>query len=157
MTVGKETEPGVGGEWKSLLRITRHCELSAVRSPGLDLSFQDWAKMRSPASGVCSFCHVANLLDTSKVSVAFKTQKMRTQESHVGVARVLLALGVKGSGEHYGNGHGCAGWRSWLSQQSDCHARMRRPQFHRWVWGCTLVIPALGGRDKSLRLPGQSA
>lgn len=76
--------------------------------------------MRSPASGICSFCHVANLLDTSKVSVAFKTQKMRTRESHVGAARVLLALGVKGSGEHYRNGHGCAGWRSWLSQQSDC-------------------------------------
>lgn len=100
-------------EWKSLLRITRHCELSAVRSRGLDLSFQDWAKMHSPASGICSFCNVANHLDTSKVSVAFKPQKMRTQESHAGAAREFpLPSGSKALGNTMEMDTGVlAGWR----------------------------------------------
>lgn len=83
---------------------TLSCQLLSQRDL-VCLSFRGWASI-----GHCSFCNVANHLDTIKVSVAFKTQKIRTQECHEGAARVPLAVGVKGSGGHYGNGHGCAGW-----------------------------------------------
>lgn len=93
-------EPEVGGEWRSPLRIVCHCELSAAQSLELDLSV-------FPGLGQNAF---SNHLDTSKVSVAFKMQKIRMQQSYAEAAGELSSTsGPKALGNSYGNGHECAG------------------------------------------------
>lgn len=106
------------GEWgveiPSENDTTLSCQLLSQRDL-VCLSFRNWASI-----GHCSFCNVANHLDTIKVSVAFKTQKMRTQECHAGAAREFpLPSGSKALGDTMEmDTDVLAGWRTHMRPEA---------------------------------------